>query len=92
MSIADACLHASAANGWQQYYLTLAQRLCLSFFSARLHLLFVNKLNRVKFITKICIALTALYMYMEFNVTVYGVFTAAVQLPHMYDSFGDLND
>jgi len=29
-------------------------------FSAWLHLLFVNKLNRVKFITKICIALTAL--------------------------------
>jgi len=25
------------------------------------------------------------------SVTVYGVFTAAVQLPDMYDSFGDLN-
>jgi len=49
-------------------------------------LFFVNKLNRVKFITKICIAPTALRY-----ITVYSVFTAAVQLPHTYDSFGDLN-
>jgi len=40
MSIADACLHTSAAGGRQRYYLTLAQRL---------RLLFVNKLNCVKF-------------------------------------------
>jgi len=51
MSIADACLHTSAAGGWQRYYLTLTQQL---------RLLFVNKLNRVKFVTKICIAPTAL--------------------------------
>ena len=51
MSIADTCLHTSAARGWQRYYLTLAQRL---------RLLFVNKLNCVKFITIICIAPTAL--------------------------------
>ena len=51
MSIADACLQSCAAVGWQRYYLTLAQRL---------RLLFVNTLNCSKFITKICIAPTAL--------------------------------
>jgi len=67
MSTADACLHTSAAVGWQRYYLTLERRLCL---------LFVNKFNQVKFITEICTAATALGNCI-------GAFTTAVQLPHI---------
>jgi len=44
MSIADARLHSSAAVGWQRCYLTLPQRLSISF---------VNKLKLVKWITEI---------------------------------------